>query len=101
MLKLLLLKIVELSMFAVLSKREWKKPCSLRITSNQLTSEVTSYTEGECCFWGCGAHKGEGFIVSHFLSDFLFYSSDTPLPVVQKETAITVLLLIAAVIKVL
>lgn len=98
MLKVLLLKIVELSMFAVLSKRQWKKPCSLKISSNQLMSKVTSYRKGEC--WQKGRAQGGGFIVSHSLSDFLFYPSDTPIPVMQKEAAVAVLLLIAAVIKV-
>lgn len=50
--KLLLLQIVELSMFAFLSKREWKKPCSRKITSHQLMSKVNSYTKDECWFWG-------------------------------------------------
>lgn len=88
-------------MFAVLSKRECKKPSSCKITSNQLMSEGTSYRKGECCFCGEGGHNGKGFIVSHSLSDVLFYSSDIPVPAVQKEAAVTVLLLIAAVIKVL
>lgn len=47
---------------------------------------------------GRGEHKGEGFMVSHTLSDCLFYSSVTSVPVMQKEP---VLLLTEAVIKVL
>lgn len=50
---------------------------------------------------GKEGHQGEGFIVSHSLSDCLFYPSGTPIPVVQKEASVAVLLLIAAVIKVL
>lgn len=46
---------------------------------------------------GGGEHKGEGFIVSRSLSGFFFYSGDTPVPVVQKEAAVAVLRLVAAV----
>lgn len=34
-----------------------------------------------------GGQKEEGFNVSHFLGGVLFQSSDTPLPVMQKEAS--------------
>lgn len=49
-------------MFAVLSKRECKKPSSCKITSNQLMSEGTSYRKGECCFCGEGGTMGKALL---------------------------------------